>query len=53
MGSLLFTTSHTKTSVKYYAKALKLNPCELSALVGLANSLYDLNKTEIAIKYYL
>ena len=43
MGNLLFETGQTAQSVTYFEQALKFNPAELFALIGLGNANYDLN----------
>jgi tetratricopeptide (TPR) repeat protein len=53
MGNLLFENGHTKQSLQYYETALKFNPKELYALIGLANAYYDLNRPKDAIDYYI
>jgi tetratricopeptide (TPR) repeat protein len=52
MGNLLFETGHSKTAAKYHQQALKYNPKEIQALIGLGNALYDMGEPKEAIDYY-
>lgn len=52
MGNLLFETGNTKQSISYFEQALKFNPNELYALIGLGNAEYDLNEPQKAIDQY-
>ena len=42
MGNLLFETNHPENAIKYHKHALKYNPKELQALIGLGNAYYDM-----------
>jgi cytochrome c-type biogenesis protein CcmH/NrfG len=44
MGNLLFESGHARHALKYHQQALKFNPKELHAIVGIANALYDLEE---------
>lgn len=52
MGNLLFETGHSKPAAKYHQQALKYNPREIQALIGLGNALYDMQEPKEAIEYY-
>lgn len=52
MGNLLFESGHARHALKYHQQALKFNPKELHAIVGIANALYDLEEPQSSIKYY-
>ena len=52
MGNLLFETGNADSAIKYHHQALKFNPKELQALIGLGNAYYDTGKPEEAVSYY-
>lgn len=52
MGNLLFESGHPRPALKYHQQALKHNPKELHAIIGIANALYDLEQPSEAINYY-
>jgi tetratricopeptide (TPR) repeat protein len=41
MGNLLFESGYSKNAIKYFMQALKINPKEMQAIVGIANAYYD------------
>ena len=49
LGNLLFESGHAKTAAKYFQQALIYNPKEIQALIGLANTLYDMGEPKEAI----
>lgn len=49
MGNLLFETGHSKHAAKYHQQALKYNPKEIQALIGLGNACYDLAQYEESV----
>ena len=45
MGNLLFESGYSKNAIKYFMQALKINPKEMQAIVGIANAYYDSGQT--------
>ena len=52
MGHLLYRSNNIAVAVKYYQKAIEIDPNDYEIKVGLANCYYMLAKYEDAIKYY-